>query len=68
MLRTVAVLACLPSVDAGANSLRAQDSPVEARIIEALHKTFGVHPGFAPTTQRASSLRAPSRDRPREQI
>jgi catalase len=46
MLRTVAVLTCLLSLDAGANSPRAQDTPVEARIIEALHKTFGVHPGF----------------------
>jgi catalase len=46
MLRTVAVLACLLSLDAGAHSLRAQDTPVEAQIIEALHETFGVHPGF----------------------
>jgi hypothetical protein len=54
------------SLDAGANSLRARDTPVEAQIIEALHKTFGVILGFAPTTQRASSRRAPSRDRLRE--
>ena len=46
MRRIVALLACLLSLDAGANSIRAQDTPVEAQIFEALHKTFGVHPGF----------------------
>ncbi len=44
--KIIALLACILSLDAGANLLRAQDTPVEAQIIEALHKTFGVHPGF----------------------
>jgi catalase len=46
MRRTVALLACLFSFGACATTFRAQDTPVEAQIIEAMHKVFGVHPGF----------------------
>src|ERR1700733_3006593 len=46
MRRTVALLAGLLSLGAGANVVCAQDTPIEAQIVDALHKAFGVHPGF----------------------
>jgi catalase len=46
MRGTVAVLAIVSAIASGATTLRAQDTPVEVQIVDAMNKAFGVHPGF----------------------